>query len=483
MASSESQPKTSVDLAAIRVLETWLPIDPHIISDICQNFEAGKYANDPEPLIEDLKKDFNLMSFCLKEMYRKQDAYERLAEPNPLAAFRKVPLDEMRLILDKASRLSDERPLQYLNTAQSRKLKDLLIASAAAQTLSHKYELNTETALSCALFRHLGMMLIVWNYPTVFKRVIDANSSPAEVDQKLSSFLGFSPGVLGMTIARALRLPAVIRRGMGDNNLHGVISSQEERTGALLEKICRVGEVLAAVNNPEHQHVSDEEWRLTKWEIISRLGVNGFKTIQNSFSSACAHYQNILSDTDSFAPIAEPNDIAGIEASRQLLEKNIHLKNCEPSVRDDITRVYADLDPTLLSAIPIDNLKRHAIPAAGFERGVVYLIDPDNGNLVPKLAIGATHIADFQAIKNGPSLSSSDIAARAFRSIAPITQARHDAYHRAKVYSFAGALGSEQRLGVIILETTTPAAEIHQAAFLNHFKALRQCMADCLHLC
>ena len=473
-----------LELAYNHVTSTWFPISEEVLTEIQHKISTDAYNSQPQELIADLKRDFSLFLYSigqLVELVKSESGVLGIEPTNLLNENIELLKEKLRLVSPEticAQRLTDASDIQ------TQRIKFSAVSAGTAEVLSEQLVLDRDAAYSCAIFRQLGLTLIAWNYPHVYKRVITSLKENERLDDSLSRMLGFSPALLGITIARKWGLGPILRGGMGDpSDLAELPPEEADRIRAIgqtMAKVCEIGEALARASDPAHYPSASSDWKEAKSEILRHLGQSGIRKIKENIATHCQQYSKLMPDVFNlkFEHEAEPAQKG--ELGSALLSKNPYIKHCDREIQEQLLAIYARLDGQSISKENIDLLIKAIVPSAGFNRGCIYLIEPDSTKLVPRLAIESP-LGSFSAVSyTAPSTEYHPVVS-AFRCKTPIMEDNVVVEGRAVSY-IAGALGDLQRAGVLYLEISDDLLKNRSSSILVCYKALRQTLADCLNL-
>ena len=142
--------------------------------------------------------------------------------------------------------------------------------------------------------------------------------------------------------------------------------------------------------------------------------------------------------------------------------------------------MYEQLSPGDIWREIIQGLVKGAMPCAGFESGCIFMIEPYSMTLQPMLKFGKAN-PDRMHIVTLSAADDSDPIGEAFKCSSPIKQ--DDQTPSGDTVSFiAGALGNQQKTGVLYVELGDRLESKASADPLLYFKALRQALCDSLNL-
>lgn len=455
-----------------------MPVSAESLSRVRAELRPSNTAGSRQKVITEIKKDFALFAYCVRELARKTLKNKKQSAPDPKTLLENASDDDLRTILLKEPGSFSSHRLEEISEPQANQFKQAMISATVAETLSEITNVEPINAYATAILRQLGLTLIAWNYPHVFKRVLAATEPGMNLDEGLSRFLGFSPTMLGVRIAREWGISPLIRAGMGDSKAKEEIladGGEDAQKLAGIERVCRIGETLAKVSDPSlADHTTD--FTSAKGEIEQMLGRDAFRILREKISQSCSAYASYAPQTFKSASPVASTAIKLTKASEALFRNNIYIKHCEPEIREELKELYLRMDGRSIIKDNVDFLVKHIIPVSGFARGAIFLVEPESSKLVPRLAIGSASINEFRSVNYASTGSTYEPVASAFRCSTPIMEENVN-LGSGNVSYIVGAMGDIQKSGVLYLEfdannpTKNP---------LLVFKALRTALSDCL---
>ena len=468
--------------AVERVCETWFPVNPAVLEKVQAGLQDDRYENNRQALLLDLKKDVSLYGYCIKRLSQKRHEGILPEESGCLPArlISGAPRDLLREIFSvSAERISPHR-LRESSKEQLSRLKDAIIAASVAELMSTPADIDPETAYGCGLFRQLGMALIAWNFPHVYKRVTTAEQNTQELEAGLSKMLGFSPTMLGMAVVRRWDLSREFMIGMGDKEALAEARplSPEYKIGQRLDHICQVGEVLAQASDPLRYPNLKYEWHEAIEEIQKVLGSSALAILRHKLDENCVHYLKLAPELFNCEGSIEPGGAQPQRKSPALLaQSNKYIQRCPEEMQSALKEIYEAMDGVSLARDSVEKLTHEIIPQAGFTRGCIYLLEPGSMTLMPRLTIGRS--GDFKPVRYTSQNAGLDPVVAAFRCNNPILEERVMIDGRPASF-ITGTLGEVQKAGVLYLQFRVEADPQHGSRMMNVFKAIRQTLSDCL---
>lgn len=476
-----------LELACRHVSDAWFPLNPETLAKIRKGIDSGLYEHDIDELVSEIRSDYSLYIYCLKELAKKIDVEGGLSPRgrSPAQIMKDSGLAELKEILSFKSEPAPTHTIKNLTEVQAQRLQQALTSATVAETIACKIEINADSAYCCGLLRQLGLTLIAWNYPHVYtKSLAKLSNSTESLDVILTRALGFSPMSLSISLARSWNLAPEILGGMGDSAIldNIDISRGIKNAATTLSKICEVGEALARASDPETYPSATSDWSSAAQAITSYLGPDGLGLVQRRVKEACASYLDAnpdLFDLDALSQINDggpPSDYA-----QKLLARNTYVKNCAPIIQMQISDTYHKLHPDLVSRDALDSLIKETLPLAGFSQAAIFMLEPFSFTLVPVIKTGTNCTLPTNAIKLNSSEVDQNPIALAFRCGTPINQEMTTEIGE-KIPIIAGVLGNTQRTGVLLVRISKMFEQPDAPDPIATFKALRQCMLDCLRI-
>lgn len=480
-----TQNTSHLELACNHVLERWFPVNQTVLDKIRTDLSKDIYGTDVDALIAELRGDFALLFYCVKELSGSETSKEHQPVSNPIQLLRQAGVTGLKKILEKNSSFSTHS-FKNITQTQAKRIQEAMLSATVAESVCGKADVNPELGFSCALLRQLGLTLIAWNYPHVFIRGLTSlqNSKQHSLDVALHKVLGFSPTMLGAAIAQRWNLGSEIRLAAGDPTIaaNANISAVERGSAETLAKICKVGEALARAGDPERYPSALSDWKEAEVGIQRYLGPSGLKQIEDRLKDNLKNYVELNPNLFNLSITPEnETKIKSSAFSRDLIRANHYVQKCPPLLQAQLTELYQSLVPGQISREHLDRLVHEVFPCAGFDTGCVFMLDPYSMILTPMLKIKDPLLPHLHSVKVTGNDPSTNPIVTAFNCGTPIKG--EDVSERGAMVPFiAGTIGVKQKSGVLYVEITDRLRAKAQADPLLHFKAIRQCLNDCLGL-
>ncbi|MDC0358897.1 HDOD domain-containing protein [Oligoflexia bacterium] len=477
-------------LACQRVNDAWMPVNPDLLKRIKAGLKKDAYNLGIEFLISEIKTDFALFTYCLKEVRntKKQKSKQSGAalpdNLSPTQLLHWAGIDCLKEILDVEPSQISKHAFTKECTLQLQRFQEAMVGASAAQSLAEKTAVDPDLGYSTGLLRQLGLALIAWNYPKVYQKVMSALTDETSVDNELTRALGFAPRLLGIAMARQWSLAPQLRLALGDKDAAQALSGNQTRefetTAKTLQKICEVGEALARANNPKQYPTAKSDWHTAQKAIINILGPDGMRLVQEKIKDNCENYLSAAPETFRRALEIRKEPGAGRSNNNNLFKNNRYIKHCPKPLQEAFGKLYEQITPGSIAREQLDLLIKQVIPLAGFDFGCVFLINPESMRLVPRLTLGTVPLSTFKE-RNALSISTGtdDPVLAAYHCNTPIVESSGSLALEGRA-CIAGVVGKRERVGVLYLELTQEQMHNQLTSPLMCFKAISQALNDCL---
>ncbi len=466
------------------VSKLWIPLNKKTLSTIREGLSNGKYDEDRKALMNELKSDLSLYTWCLRRLCEIADVPEGQENNfDPLRAFEQIEIDQLEELLEVEPHEISQHSLESSNEEQVKLLQEAILGATTAETLAEKQE-GDSRAYGATLLRQLGLTLIAWNYPSVFSEVMQKVKKGADLDTEMTMKLGFSPALLATNVVRSWGVSQQKCYSLGldlerkDPRQPAPPQGQQEK---FLWEVCEFGERLARASNPETYPRAAGDWDKVELKVTQVLGKNGMTKIRNRFERYCAHYVKAL-----------PNMLFGtgtlFDKGRypDLVKKKIHrpenhfVEKCRADLRLEIKHLYEEIDEASgVDQSLVRSLVHDVIPFAGFAGGRIYTLDPTLGKLFPQLQFGEVRCLKGGAVDYTIKLEFAGLIAKAYQATDPLLKLEDDSEY-GRILQIAGPVGKLRRLGVLYLERRYNPAEDEQSQLVTHFQAIAGALTDIL---
>lgn len=453
----------------------WIPINGMLTRQLLKRISAGEFDRSLDLLLNELKKDFGLITFCLRKSIE-LGWLSVASHPNPFDVLSNLTVDQFRKLLAVGEEEITNHSLNDMNKAQALRLKHTVISTTTAETLAPRAGVNKGLAYSSALVRQLGLNIVAWNYPRVYQKALETcNSSQENLDKQILKALGISPRNLGIRLLFPSEPPH-------ETFLIsvGVTKADGDKDGMMAARICEIGERFARASDPVFFPVETREQGDVVKEINAFLGPQGLSLLQSAIDVVGRTYATNKPLDVNIDP-KENLKIANKTVASKLVANNAFLAKCPPWLKERFERVYAEITPGAPSPKALEILITDVIPESGFFKGCIFLADNSGRHLVPKLRIGPDPIERYKPISLSEASSSELSLIDAFSSNLPLKE--EEVFINGELVSHvSGPFGSEEKKGLLYLEPNEHLLQGLENEPIAFFRAIRQCLNDCLAL-
>jgi hypothetical protein len=170
---------------------------------------------------------------------------------------------------------------------------------------------------------------------------------------------------------------------------------------------------------------------------------------------------------------------ATAQIGMKLFQANTYIPKCSADLQERFKRVYGYVLPDRASDQAIAALMGIVFPYTGFTRGCIYIVDQRTNALVPRLRVGDCTLSRYKALNGSLVNPDGSPIVEALYCRVPIKQ-ENVFLHGELVSHISGALGNAEPVGVLYLEVTEALVESGSITSLIYFRAVRQCLMDCM---
>jgi len=456
-----------IDRALHHVSKPWFPMNPDVVKRVRDGIDQKTFDNNFEALLDELKSDFALFTYIVKELSQKAVLSEQARSiiGNPIALVRWGGTAAIKEILSEQQKIPNIHSLHWSEPFQVQRLRETAIIASTASALSEKKNLDPDLGFSRGVIREIGLNLIAWNYPSVYSKVLNNLTADQNLDDELSKELGFTPALL---VTRLFRPDWA-----ADPELQDV----EDTTWASYDELCEIGEAVARAENPETYPSAERDWQQAQNTLKETLGDKAIDLIREKTVASTKNYQKALPEVFSTIATLDPDQQIQRHkrVSRAIDEKA--LKHCSESVQQALKMLYAEMSGEVVNKGIVGKLLKDVVPDAGFTGGCVFVVDPTSLSLKPRTLIGRVRMRQITNL----ALEPGDPAVSSLSSNQPVIKngSTPDNALMAGIYS---PLGNRKKIGVLYLELPQKASVPPSEEVLGVFNVLKKALSDALLL-
>jgi hypothetical protein len=469
----------SASRIASHVTKNWFPLNRANLEVIRASIKADRY--NKESLVQDIKCDASLYLLCVKKLaHMARDGGIKDLTPNEL--IQNAEVETLSSMIN--SNLESEAPhqMQSMSDIQAARLKEAMVSASTAEALARSKKCDSDLGFSCALLRQLGLTLIAWNYPHVYRRALEtAGLLKTNLESEIQKILGVSPSSLAVIVTKDWNLSSTVNQVMGADTQSGFTRLADNAQNIV--DLCRIGEALARANDPENYPSALKDWNNAEDSIERLLGVQGMAIIRDNIAKNLRAYRGISMERFSVATVETmASKICTTEYCKNLLQRNEAINKCSPILKSQLKELYSSFSANEIMRDSVHKLVRQIIPDSGFTKGCIFMYEPSSNSLVPVLKIGTppeaiNRVVSLQGIQTNPQ-----IITESFQRDEIVENIKTSEDGSIETVWLAGTLGKQQKTGVIFLEASKSLMAKGDDAPLSYFTALRQTLSDCLGL-
>jgi hypothetical protein len=478
-----------LDRATKHVSNLWFPINQTVLTGIRKKLASDLYTDIDKELFEDLKHDFALFTYLVKELmvHAAKERVDQHTMNNPYELIAWADPTLIKDILNDDTKLPMNHLLESISPLQALRLRETAVVASTAAVLSARKNLNPDTGFSRGVIRETGLNLIAWNYPSLYSRVVKSLTKRQSLDEQLSAQLGFSPVTLAMRVLH----PSSPLSDVSESSLHDSYWNN-------YDQLCEIGAALARADNPETYPSAENDWRLANEYLQKTVGNDGVQLIRSKAIEYSEQYKNSLKELFKSIKDFDPEKSLQHHKNQGQSRRNRYINQCDPDVQEALKDLYTRLCDNKSTGEALESLIRRIIPDAGFTGGCVFLVDPAAFALMPRTVFGSVRLRSVQRVHlkqqlpdfnslstfSGSSQAAQgepDLAATALTCAQPVIE-RHDDLHSLGLTGMYASLGENKKVGVLYLEAPDSVDTNEDHKIICTFKAMRQALSDALKL-
>jgi hypothetical protein len=492
--------RPSLGRVAQQLSHAWFPVNAAVLENVRRRLDEGCYSENRDLLIDDLKADCSLYLLCLRELtvLLRQGApseYKSVSNTSFASAVQDAAIEHIKRVLDTPLHRLSAHKLENATPAQAERLDECYLSAAGSEALAESFGVNPRLVFNSALLRQLGLTLIAWNYPHVYRQALSTLHDPGQesytpLDTAIHGILGFSPSMLGMRIVQLWGLSDTVSSIVGagqenDNEGYPLLPRPEEGVppadqAGLIAKLCTVGEAFARASKPQYYPSARADWEYAATVIAQHLGPDGTKILRQKADQLRRQFWDALPDMrlEHTAIVEEGRDAeSGYVVSKY--ESNVFLRGCPADVQQKFWGLYRRLEPAVSQPL-IRDFVHQLLPDLGFDVACVFTIDPLSERLVPVMRVGNPSFIRIKAVSLVESSAEMHPLRLALSNRIPTVE--EGIVGNAVKRFVLGSIGGRKGVGVFYLEIA-PLAEPRMQGHLPMLtQALQQCLNDLLLL-
>ena len=465
---SDGSDNRRIERALQHVVRPWFPINQDVLTLIRKNLDENGYSTSPQQLLNDLKSDFALFTFVVKELgiLGMEEKIDKKVLNNPVELIRWGGAHRIKDVIALDKKIPATHSLHWSEPFQVARLRETAVIASTAAVLSEKKDLDPEVGFSRGVIREIGLNLIAWNYPTLYSKVLNNLKPDGALDEELSKELGFTPSLLAMRVLRP------------ENPDQPECSAPvDDTTWAAYDELCEVGEALARAENPETYPSAQNDWQKANKYLTENAGTGALELIKERAIEQSRRYQEALPEVFNSLDNFNPKRNIDVHQRMKAVIADKDFRVCPPHVQEALRSLYNEIDGYAVNKSAIQTLLKSIIPQAGFTGGCVFVIDPSTASLKPRTIIGQVSL---RAISN-VTLDPGDLAVAALGTHETLFDTKEDALPL-PLEGIYSSLGEQRKVGVLYLESPKTMNGDPEGKTLCTYNILKKALCDVLHL-
>jgi len=448
----------------------WLPSNPSIVGTIAKNIENGVFLSDRAALVDEVKKD--PATFFNTSRNLRPEVADAARGIDPLKQLLTLEDEKLKKLFEVNQHTKGVHQLKLSTNLQAKVLKHCLTCAHTADGIAQVLELSGDQAYSAALFRQLGTLLLAWNYPRIYQRILgDLKNGSKDIETATRKFFEFSPLELGRRFSSDWEMaPALKSLQQRENSLDQVaILNSSDKIN--LETAINLGELYAQSRDPETFPSAHAKWKQRAVEISDFLP-------QNIFSRAEEKIERIISTIEELRQHSRTPRATPIEAPAtkvELLKSNPFVYRCSDEVRSHFEMVYSHIVPDKLSLDAIRLVSDHLVQILGFDQGCLFFANKETLQLSAALRFGEVPLKSYNSYINGLGKGLENFTMR----YAPFKCEGLGVLGQTTTQIYS-SINHPQLEGLLYMELSEGGSSNNQENAIIYYQALRQTLVDCL---
>ncbi|MEN9845299.1 MAG: hypothetical protein RIS36_446 [Pseudomonadota bacterium] len=464
----------------------WFPFNPTVVEEI---ESAGLYefsTTDPSRVLSVIRKDAALLGFVLVRLLRER-ADAPLNPNNPAALISRAGPTRIKGIVAEGLQTSSAHKLQSSQPFQLSRLAETMIAASTVEALCKGKNFDPLAGFCKVILRDLGMNLIAWNYPSVYKEVLDSVDTQ-RVEDAIERSLGFSPRELAHVLTLAPKQGGV------------VATTPLDPADQIFDHYISVGEALARAEFPETYSSSREDWSYASKYLSENLGRDFSSTIRNVIVANSSAYYKMCPTHFKRLVKFDPARHHGARPGLSRIVFNPFVKECSVEIQEALRALYDTMPDGTPDRASLSAILTTLIPKAGFTGGCLFVANKRSGILTPGRIIGRVRAMEVgpvplwtsqESYSNKSSFhqakSPQGMVERAFVTRRPITErfehtveTQENPLLSIPITRFSATVGDKRPMGVLYLEKPFLNVPEEDKIALPTFRALNKTLSDAL---
>jgi HDOD domain len=457
----------------------WLPVQASVYNRFKERLRAGEYEGKHEHFLLDLRADPALFFYVASRFCHLFPSLHQGAGATYPS------MSEMAEVLQSLPPRAEDLSLHTLSNAsklQVARLRHGVVSTSTAELIAVKHGYDSLSTFSCASLRQLGLSLIAFNYPSIYRRACEeSRARSVSVALEVERLLGFSPEKLAACLG--------MKWGMREDIAHSVLATPIGRpptTSQNLPWVLRfatVGESFARLSDHDTYPHAFEEGQWVKDEFTKLLGKDALALVQEKITETfLAQGLSLDSAKNTLGSLEEIIERSHSSFASHSMKENQALQECSQATVELFQQIYALIRPRSASLAATNHLVSEVVPRLGFSRGCIYVVDQKTQIALPRLRFSPDDATRYCAVSLTQGTELAHLLASARNAPAPLREKNVFLHSATPMSHVTWKLGDEKNLGILHLEVNEEHTDRSSRDILTLFEVLRRALLCCVGL-
>ncbi len=482
--------QASLSEALKYVANAWIPPNPEVVQFVYEELKRGRYDTDRNQLLKDLKKDFSLYGFAMKNLSSFSGENNVVS---PTSLMREISPEDLHTLLGNINQQLSTHKIDRKQDFQEQQFRLSALSTSTTEVAADATDIDSDFAFSCAYLKQVGFMLVAWNYPRTYqKALLAAQHVENSLERSLTHYLGFSPTLLGIHstaswsksphLLHALDYLSLEGADISKGGIIATLDENEKNIGTAIISLCELGDSFAKASDNKNFPTSPKEWDRIQSRLEQTLGPRAMQLIGERLLQSMGAYAGAAESFSLLSRRKAGGAGQGLGSyAKKLYAENASIKRLPNDLQKSFQAIYELIDEAEVSIQGMNDLVTKLIPKAGFPRGCIYMKDPRNGAILPRLRIGDYDIGRYALRTAASGETQSHPVLEALTCSIPIKQVRVPLFGDL-ISHITANFGNREKTGVLFLEMSEDFEKKDPGEQLATFKALKQTLNDILLL-
>ena len=453
-----------------------LPVHARHFREVKERVASGELVEKRQTLITEIKRDPALFIFCLRELRALGVRHEH--PQNPVSTLLSLDRETLMGLFTVNTENISRHHLAQAGPIQASALQHLLLGLAAAESLGSCVGMEPDLVYTATVFYELGDVLLAWNYPEVYIRILSTHRRYGDaVDAEWTRLIGTTPRKIGFALADEWNLPTDLRFAFHQRAQGSSLIEFTQGKEPALHELCEAADLYAQVHDPAHYPEGSATWLLERDKLTEIFGPHIIQTFDQRAREWLSPFLDEIPALRklSFAKSLLKDSTTNQEAAETSQLPNTYVTHCNKELVPLFEEVYQHIENHKIRVDALQILVDKVFPATGFVRGCLFLLDRHTDMLNPALRFGDVPLSRYQS---HPAREDNDFGI-SLESHIPYRSTLNGVTGET-IETIMGRLENRVHPGVLYLELSAELAADPHKDPLTIFHALRATLDDCL---